>query len=109
MEGLTGIGLRSFITLLVYLTILVFTILILFLREDTNESFFISRIVYETFNGDFIKINSDDSLYTFMRDKIGGELLEQPFNGTQTLPQVRVLSYMIGPIRIMQMRTKSTS
>ena len=55
------------------------------------------------------KINSDDSLYTFMRDKIGGELLEQPFNGTQALPQVRVLSYIIGPIRIMQMRTKSTS
>lgn len=86
---------------------MIFTILILFLREDTNETFYISRMVYETFDDDFNNINSDDSIYTFMRDKVGVKLLEQEIDGNPTLPHLRELSYAIGPIRIIQMRTKS--
>jgi len=64
-------------------------------------------MVYETFDDNFTTINSNEGVYTFLRDKIGEELLEQNFFGSIGLPQLRLMSYMVGPIRVMQMRTKS--
>jgi len=65
-------------------------------------------MVYETFDEDFDKINQEAQIYTFIKDKLGEELFEQTnaTTGVTTLPQLRVLSYMVGPIRILQMRTK---
>eukprot|EP00344_Euplotes_crassus_P007735 CAMPEP_0197013312 /NCGR_PEP_ID=MMETSP1380-20130617/65889_1 /TAXON_ID=5936 /ORGANISM="Euplotes crassus, Strain CT5" /LENGTH=68 /DNA_ID=CAMNT_0042437467 /DNA_START=131 /DNA_END=337 /DNA_ORIENTATION=+ len=64
-------------------------------------------MAYLTFDDEFKAVTNDEQLYSFIRDKIGEELLEQEISGTATLPQLRVLSYMVGPIRVMQMRSNS--
>jgi hypothetical protein len=105
IEDISGIGSRSFMTMCVYLFLLLFTCIILFLRVDSNKSFYLSRMVYETFDEGFKLATSIDSVYAYIRNSVGIELLE---GADGSLPQLRDLSYMVGPIRIRQLRSKKT-
>lgn len=101
LEGATGVGSRSFITLVVYLLLLMFTLIILLLRNSTNDRYWNSRMVYNSFDTGFNAITDEASIYTFLKTQIGKKLLIDK----DYTPQLRKLSALVGPIRLRQVRT----
>jgi hypothetical protein len=105
LKDISGIGSRSFITMCVYLLMLVFTLIILLLRNDVDKSYYLSRMVMDSFDERFKVAMNTNLIYAYIRNTVGAELLEDA-NGVK--PQLRTLSYLVGPIRIRQVRSTQT-
>jgi hypothetical protein len=105
LKDISGIGSRSFITMCVYLLMLVFTVIILFLRNDVDKSYYLSRMVKDSFDESFNLAINTNLIYLYIRNVVGPELLE---DASGVKPQLRSLSYLVGPIRIRQIRSTKT-
>ena len=106
-DSLYGFESRSFITLLVYLFLLLFTILLLSLRIDTEKSFEYKNVINTIFSKSFKNFYSENEVYQFLKTTVGSSLLENDTGTSSTKnPYLQKLTKFVGPIVIKQTRTK---
>lgn len=100
-------GSRSFWSLLVYILLLIFTWLLLFLRNETEVMYYTSRMVYDSFYPTFSTITDENGVYDFLLNVVAVEI-SNPDQSGDTHQHLRALSDIVGPIRLRQLRTKET-
>lgn len=76
---------------------LMFTLLLLFLRKDSNLMYWNSELVRSLFQEDFHYIYDDNTVYSFLNYTLGPALLIDETSGE--VPQLRKLSDIVMPIR----------
>jgi len=82
-----------------------FTCLLLFLRTDTVQNYYSVSLIDNLFETSFHGVSSLSDVKNFLLD-IGDNLLAN--QTTNTIPQIRGLSILVGPIRLRSQRTKKS-
>lgn len=86
----------------IYLMMLIFTLIILLMRRDTNISYWNSTMVRNLFVDSFNSIIEVDSIYDFLRDDVGPKIF---YNADDDVPTLRELSVIVNPVRFRMVRT----
>ena len=108
-ERISGVGTRSFLSMFVYLLLLLFTILLLSLRVDIELSFYWKDSIYWLFADNFVVLFDTEAVYDFLKSTVGPALLVDDTSSLDESSYVLNLSKYIGPIYIRQVRSKKVS
>mmetsp|Transcript_20360 Transcript_20360/g.18030 ORF Transcript_20360/g.18030 Transcript_20360/m.18030 type:complete len:96 (+) Transcript_20360:1232-1519(+) len=93
---------------------ILFTLLLLFLRTNTSEGYYSVVVIRQMFVEDFQAKTDMAGIFEFL-DLVGSQLLAKNVtdsSGTITgveIPQMRGLSIVVKPIRLREQRTKPKS